>query len=384
MIFLLLLASLIAFLGGIHVFYILVLKRVWGNSQKAEQFKRTTMNKVTFPFVSIIIPVHNEESVIERRLNNILECTYPSDKSEIIVIDSGSKDETAKIVDIKFSNRVKLIVENERKGKAHAINLALGSCHGEIVILTDGPTLYEKTTISEIVAPFQDPSIGGVTVLCKIPNSSENQITKTDSILWSYKDRIRIMESKIYSTTWLSGEACAFRRNLIDHIPEDTLADDSNIAMQLISKGQRVIVNENSFYAEKSPSTLDDYLKVKVRRALGGMRETLRFRYFLFNRKFGSFGLIIFPYRFFTDIVSPIISILIAALVIPAFIDVYNELGPGITILIAVITFGCAFVVRGKFMPFIYVQLIMSLALISLLNGKIDVNWFQSKTIRYT
>ena len=193
------------------------------------------------------------------------------------------------------------------------------------------------------------------------------------------------MESKIYSTTWLSGEACAFRRNLIESYPRGYLGRYySNIAMQLISKGQRVIVNENSFYAEKSPSTLDDYLKVKVRTALGGMRETLRFRYFLFNRKFGSFGLIIFPYRFFTDIVSPIISILIAALVIPAFIDVYNELGPGITILIAVITFGCAFVVRGKFMPFIYVQLIMSLALISLLNGKIDVNWFQSKTIRYT
>ena len=152
--------------------------------------------------------------------------------------------------------------------------------------------------------------------------------------------------------------------------------------LQLISKGQRVIVNQNSFFAEKSPSTLDDYLKVKVRRALGGMRETLRFKYFLFNRKFGRFGLIIFPYRFFTDIISPIISILMAALVIPAFIDVNNQVGPTITILIAVITFGCAFLVRGKFMPYIYVQLIMSLALIQLLNRKIDVNWFQSKTTR--
>ena len=98
--------------------------------------------------------------------------------------------------------------------------------------------------------------------------------------------------------------------------------------LQLISKGQRVIVNENSFFAEKSPSTLDDYLKVKVRRALGGMRETLRFKYFLFNRKFGRFGLIIFPYRFFTDIISPIISILMATLIIPAFIDVNNQVGP--------------------------------------------------------
>ncbi len=382
MIFLLLLASFIACFVGIQVFYIQVLKRLLAKPVKAEVIKRYTLNKSLFPLVSIIIPVHNEESVIERRLNNILECTYPSNKSEIIVIDSGSNDETAKIVDTKFSNRVKLIVENERRGKAHAINVALGSCHGEIVILTDGPTLFEKTTISEIVAPFQDPSVGGVTLLYKIPNSRENQITTTESILWSYKNRIRIMEGKIYSTSWLSGEACAFRRNAIDHVPEDTLADDSNIALQLVSKGHRVIVNENSFFAEKSPSTLDDYLKVKIRRALGGMRETLRFKYFLFNRKYGYFGLIIFPYRFFIDIITPIISIVMAALIIPAFIDINNQVGQNITILIAVLTFGCAFLVRGKIMPYIYMQLIMSIALIFLLNRKTDVNWFQSKTTR--
>lgn len=382
MIFLLLLACFTACLVGIHVFYIQLLKKLLAKPVKAEGTNRTILSKLPLPFVSIIIPVHNEESVIERRLSNILECTYPSNKSEIIVIDSGSNDETAKIVDTKFSNRVKLIVENERRGKAHAINVALGSCHGEIVILTDGPTLYEKITISEIVEAFQDPSIGGVTLLYKIPNSSENQITTTERILWSYKDRIRIMESKIFSTSWLSGEACAFRRNAIDHVPEDTLADDSNIALQLLSKGHRVIVNENSFFSEKSPSTLDEYLKVKIRRALGGMRETLRFKYFLFNRKYGCFGLIIFPYRFFTDIISPMISIVMAALIIPAFIDVNNEVGQNITILIAVITFGCAYLVRGKIMPYIYIQLIMSIALIFLLNRKADVNWFQSKTTR--
>ena len=112
------------------------------------------------------------------------------------------------------------------------------------------------------------------------------------------------------------------------------------------------------------------------------MRETLRFKYFLFNRKFGCFGLLIFPYRFFTDIISPIISISMAALIIPAFIDVNNQIGPSITVLIAVIIFGGAFLVRGKLMPYIYVQLIMALAFILLLNRKIDVNWFQSKTTR--
>jgi len=47
-----------------------------------------------FPLVSVIIPVYNEETVIERRIDNIFDTSYPSEKIEIIVVDSGSKDKT--------------------------------------------------------------------------------------------------------------------------------------------------------------------------------------------------------------------------------------------------------------------------------------------------
>jgi poly-beta-1,6-N-acetyl-D-glucosamine synthase len=334
------------------------------------------------PTVSVIIPVYNEELVIERRLNNIFESIYPQDKMEVIVIDSGSNDKTQKIILGKFQGKVKLLIENERRGKAHAINIALRSCSGKIVVLTDGPALYEKETIFHLVMPFQDPSVGGVSVVYKIPNSDENNVTRFENTFWRYKEKIRILESTVYSTSWLSGEACAFRRGTINQVDDDTLADDSNIALQLMAKGYRVVVNENSNFTERSPSQIKEFLRVKVRRALGGLQEAWRFKFLLFNRRYGYFGLVIFPYRFFSQTLSPTLFIVALALLVPFVIEISNHAGVYFAMIISAIMVIGIFYWRHIVIPYFYTQLIMLIALFLLLNGRMSVQWTQSKTTR--
>jgi cellulose synthase/poly-beta-1,6-N-acetylglucosamine synthase-like glycosyltransferase len=370
-----------------HLLYLLLLKLLSNKSIRTSLIERDTRPKrkrAGVPFVSVIVPVYNEELVIERRLNNIFETTYPREKIEVIVVDSGSDDKTSTIINDKFRGHVTFIREDERSGKAHAINLALDKCRGDIVILTDGPTLYQKETISEIVSSFEDSSIGGVSVLYKIPNNKDNQITASESIIWSYKNRIRVLESKVFSTSWLSGEACAFRREIVEYVSEDTLADDSNIAFQVISKGYRAVINENSNFVEKSPSEADDYFKTKTRRALGGIKEILRFKFLLLNPHYGCFGLIIFPYRFFAEVISPIPSLIAAGLIIPALTEVGIHLGLNIIIPITVALVLSVFFLRCTIIAYIYTQLILLKALILLLKGKSDVRWIQARTTRRT
>ena len=375
---------------GIHVTYLLLLRRLSRRAARLSydnmvNINRANISKTTslsLPLVSVIIPVFNEELVIERRLYNIFESTYPRDKIEVIVVDSGSNDRTHIIIDKKFRDKLLLIREEVRKGKAHAINLALKKCRGEIVLLTDGPALYEKETIFHIVTSFEDPSVAGVSVLYRIPNTNENQITASENIFWSYKDKIRVLESKACSTSWLSGEACAFRKKIINEVHEDTLGDDSNIALQLISKGYRVIVNENSHFSEKSPSQVYDYFKIKIRRASGGLQETLRFKFLLFNPKFGRFGLIIFPYRFFSQLVSPIGSIIILVLIIPAIVEISSYFGIYAAVVTAMVLIIAILFLRQKVITYIYTQLIMLIASFLLLTKKVDVRWLQSRTTR--
>jgi biofilm PGA synthesis N-glycosyltransferase PgaC len=334
------------------------------------------------PVVSVILPVYNEELVIERRLNNIFAGCYPKMKLQVIVVDSGSTDNTCSIVLEKFQDGVLLLREEYRQGKALAINSALKKCIGDIVIITDGPALYSRNTISHIVNCFNDPSVGGVSVLYKIPNGDESRSTIYEKTFWSYKDKLRVLEGALCSTSWLSGEACAFRNKTIYEVHRDTLADDSNIALQLISKNYRVIVNKNAQFTEKSPSQAKDYFKIKTRRALGGLLETLRFRSLLFNRHYGCFGSIIFPYRFFCQFISPIVSFIALGLALPAAVEIYGHLGfPDALIVIGTVSAICYFF-RQEIVAYVYMQLILMAALFAMLTRRVDVRWIQSQSTR--
>ena len=332
------------------------------------------------PYVSILIPVYNEQSVIKRRINNIFESDYPKNKMELIVIDSGSIDETRSIIESEFRNAVILVTEQERRGKAHAINLGLEKCKGEIIIITDGTTIYDKDTLMQLVKPFCDNTIGAVSAFYEVPNSGESNVSASERKFWALKDNLRLLESIVYSTSWLSGEACAFRSGIIEIVHEDTLADDSNIALQFISKGHKAIVNQNARFIERSPTEISDYIKIKSRRALGGLLETLRFKSLLFNRKYGYFGMIIFPYRFFVCIMSPILACLLIGLAIPAVSELVSIIGSfpagvlGIGLILILILF------KELFSTFFYTQVITIISLFWWVGGKKEVRWTRSKT----
>lgn len=367
---------------AIHLFYPLLLKRI--SQKQSSMLLHNDDGKMyshsDLPMVSILIPVHNEELFIERRINNIFETTYPKNKLEVVIIDSGSRDKTRSKIDSNFQNTVTLITEKERKGKAHAINLGLDICKGDIVILTDATALYDRETILEIVTTFDDNSIGAVSALYHVPNSEDSHVSASEYKFWLLKDKIRILESATHSTSWLSGEACAFRNKIITKVDEDTLADDSNIALQIISLGYRSVINQNAYFTERSPTQFSDYVKIKSRRTLGGLIETLRFKSLFFNRKYGYFGMIIFPYRFFIYLVSPLLSCVLIGLAVPCTIEIVTSLGFHVALFLAVLAVGGGFFLRNMIINYFYTQLFSIIALIWLLRGNIDVRWNRSES----
>jgi biofilm PGA synthesis N-glycosyltransferase PgaC len=377
-----LLISLLLVFLGIHLLYLLLLGNI---SQKQNRpFLKNNRTKMysesDLPIVSILIPVYNEESVITRRIANIFESIYPKGKLQLVVIDSGSSDNTRSEIRSNFQDRVTLVTEAERNGKAHAINLGLEACNGEIVILTDGTALYDKNTILEIVNTFKDTSVGAVSALYRVPNAEDSSVSSSEHKFWLQKDKIRLLESSAHSTSWLSGEACAFRNKIVTRVDEDALADDSNIALQVISKGYRSVVNQEAFFTERSPTQFADYIKIKSRRTLGGLIETLRFKFLLFNPKYGRFGMLIFPYRFFTYIISPILSCLMLMLVVPSTLEIQNLVGAPAVILAIIALTSMGLIGRKTVTVYFYTQLFTVIALLWLVRGNIDVRWTRSSS----
>ena len=91
------------------------------------------------PFVSVIMPVRNEEGAISRTLACLLAQDYPRHKMEIIVVDGMSTDATRRLVTDVADSRV-LLLDNPRQFMASGFNLGLKGAKGDIVIMMGGHT----------------------------------------------------------------------------------------------------------------------------------------------------------------------------------------------------------------------------------------------------
>lgn len=138
-----------------------------------DRILKRSVNLSFFPNISIIVPAYNEEKNIKNNLNSIFSSDYPKKKMEVIVVDDGSKDSTARIAR-QFP--VNLIKHGKNRGKIYSLNDGIARAKSDIIITTDADTILEKNTIRLLVKKFQDPKVGAVAGVYKAINkySSRN------------------------------------------------------------------------------------------------------------------------------------------------------------------------------------------------------------------
>ena len=267
-----------------------VLSRLFGKKVRAQPGYE--------PTVTIVIPTYNEATLIRRRLEDVTRYDYDPDKIEVIVVDSGSSDGTVDAVEAARRERLLpkllLIREDERRGKAAADNLALARASGEIMIITDAPTLFDPGAVRSLVVNFADPSVGAATGDFHVPDQSTSS-QREEGLFWTLRNRLRRLEAGLDSTPFLSGEMCCFRRSLLDHVDEDSMADDMNISLRLRQAGYRTVVDPAASFSEPRSASFRELDASKSRRAVGGIQELVRFRQMMFRPRYGWFGMLILP-----------------------------------------------------------------------------------------
>jgi glycosyltransferase involved in cell wall biosynthesis len=113
------------------------------------------------PVLSLILPIYNEEAVIVSSVQQVLQSSWTN--MEILVIDDGSKDNTAAEVEAHFSNHPMVrLLRFENGGKAMALNRGLAAARGDIVVALDADTLFARATIGRLARWFRDPRVGAV------------------------------------------------------------------------------------------------------------------------------------------------------------------------------------------------------------------------------
>ncbi len=226
--------------------------------------------ELSAPKLSIIIPTYNEAALIKGKLENVAEQDYPSDKLEILVVDSASEDGTADLAEMwaaeHESVNVSVLREDTRKGKAKALNEALKHISGEIVIITDADSKWVGRDTLRKVAKYMSSNEVGAVSCVKVPEGPG--MAGIESGYREFYNVLRIAESKAYSTPIFHGELAAFRRELLEEVggfPTDIGADDSHTATLIALKGYRAITPEDLLCREAVPRK--GYASWRIRRA---------------------------------------------------------------------------------------------------------------------
>lgn len=371
-------AGLLVSMGAFLVsFYSLYYTFVRVKSKK----KRTKKDYTTD--VSIVVPVYNEEAIIQRKLENVKVQEYGP--TEIIVIDSGSTDKTLELVKDAAENNphIKILQQKKREGKASALNMAFSVCSGTIVVITDADAVWAPTTLKEAISNFSTPSVGAVTGRQVLLNPDQTHTTKIEKSYRHFYEILRIGESTIDSTPIFHGEISCYRKCLIEPLREDTVADDSALALQVRKKGFRTIYDPACVFYEYAPPTVTSRYNQKVRRAQGLIQLFVREWKILFNRKFGYFGMIIFPAEFFMHVFSPFFVVgFLAVLLWSLFTNVYVGYG----CLAVICGFFISFIINRDFFnsaaSFFQSQSILLISLLYLLVGKTQYVWPQVEEVR--
>ncbi|MDR3625585.1 MAG: glycosyltransferase family 2 protein, partial [Ignavibacteriaceae bacterium] len=120
-----------------------------------------------FPFVSILVPVYNEDKVIADSINSLLELNYPN--YEIIIINDGSTDKTKQVAETlvgykkgKVSEVKVTLINKPNGGKAKALNTGIKYSKAEIVLCMDGDSQLSPDCVKLAVRHFSNREIGAV------------------------------------------------------------------------------------------------------------------------------------------------------------------------------------------------------------------------------
>lgn len=215
------------------------------------------------PYVSVLIPMHNEEKVAEDILEHILLFDYPRSKYEIIPINDNSNDKTKDILDIyanKYPSLVKpLHLYNHKRGKPAALNHALPIAKGEIIVVFDADYIPPKNILRDLVMGFIDPTIGAVMGRVIPINTNKSFLARLMDIERSGGYQIdQQARFNLGLITQYGGTVGGFRKDLViamGGFSESILAEDTELTLKMFINGWKVAYANRIECYEEAPES---------------------------------------------------------------------------------------------------------------------------------
>jgi len=227
------------------------------------------------PFVSIIVPVHDEEQKIAAKLENCLELLYPPERLEIVVASDNSTDGTKEIVRrfIASDSRVQWLQSDCRVGKSGVQNLAARHARGDLLLFTDANTIMPPRALRTMVDHLADPKIG-LSTATVLFGQAQDAVEKGQGFYWRYELFLRFAESDLGVLATGSGQALLVRRELFQPLP-NCYGDDCIMPLDVRAQGYKVIQGQEVIVYDAMPQGIEGELRARIRMTARNWAGTL-------------------------------------------------------------------------------------------------------------
>ena len=234
------------------------------------------------PFVSVMIPAHNEEGVIINTIENIRAIDYPS--FEIIVIDDRSTDNTSSVIveyAKNFDNVIPIIREQDAfPGKSAVLNDALKVAKGDAILVFDADATVEPDFLKKLIPHLEPSDVGAVQARKIIRNKDVNILTRCQNNEYTMDTQLQVGRDAVKGAVELRGNGELIKRKALEDIGgwnNYTITDDLDMSTRLHIKGWDVRFCDEACVYEEGIVYLAPLFRQRRRWLEGTIRRYLEY-----------------------------------------------------------------------------------------------------------
>jgi cellulose synthase/poly-beta-1,6-N-acetylglucosamine synthase-like glycosyltransferase len=219
--------------------------------------RRIELDNGYLPSVAVIVTAYNEESSIERRLENLRALDYPAELVELLVTSDASTDRTEELAEAAGAR----VIRNPRGGKVAAQDAAVRATEAEVVAFSDANATWAPDALRRLVRNFADPQVAYVCGRLRLeaPDGSNKE-----GVYWRYELVTREGESRLGSVTAGNGAVYALRRS--DYAEVDPrFGHDLSLPYLMVQRGRRAVYEPEALAFERPTPTNESEYRRKVR-----------------------------------------------------------------------------------------------------------------------
>jgi len=286
-----------------------------------EKDVKVKRKEISYPGISIIIPMYNEAENIVCTIENICNVDYDKEKIKLIVVDDGSTDnsydlakDAIKSMKERYPILNALLLRQENAGKYKAMNYALEHVNTEFFATLDADSYPKSDSLKIILNEFSSKNIASVTPILKVYNPTK-MIEKIQAIEYCVNHFYKAVLSKANAIHVTPGPLAVYRTEVVKTLGgfrQGHKTEDMELAVRIQKSQYKIVQANDAVVYTKCPKTLKSLFAQRKRWNLGTLRNLIDYKSIMFNKKYGDFGLFQFPMILMSGILSvSILSLLI-------------------------------------------------------------------------